>query len=56
MNRAKFKEHVREMNDIYYSMDWIPEGRVTSTVFQEENEMPDSLKLRLINLIGELSA
>lgn len=56
MNRAKFKEHVREMNDIYYSMDWIPEGKISYEFFNEENTMPESLKMRLINLIGELSA
>jgi hypothetical protein len=56
MTRLEFKVFVEEMNDIYFSHDWVPEGRVTATVFQEENEMPESLKYRLDNLIGELSA
>ena len=56
MSRNEFKVFVDEMNDIYFSHDWIPEGNVTSTFFQEENEMPDSLKDRLAILIGEISA
>ena len=56
MTRDKFKEHLKEMSDIYYSMDWVPEGKLSYEFFNEENTMPESLKYRLDNLIGKLSA
>jgi len=52
MTRAGFKKFVEKVNSIYYSMDWIPDGDVTDEVFNEENEMPENLKLQLIKLVG----
>jgi len=54
MTRERFKELVHAMNDIYYSMDWIPEGDISYECFNEENHMPDSLRLRVVKLIKDL--
>jgi len=54
MRRGRFKEILHTMNDIYYSMDWIPEGDISYECFNEENSMPDSLKVRLATLIWNL--
>ena len=56
MNRNELKGFINRMNDIYYSIDWIPEGKVSYETFNEEHRMPDNLKDKLDTLIGEISA
>jgi len=54
MTREMFKKFVKEINNIYYSMEWIPEGNVSDEIFEEENEMPENLKVLLVKLVYDI--